>query len=185
MTEILFSVLVALIAVQRLLEVRLSARNERALRAEGAAEAAAGQMPWMRALHAGWLVAMPLEVFFFDRPLVPWLAAVGLVGLGAGQALRYAAIRTLGRRWTVKVLVLPEAPPVARGLYAKIRHPNYLGVMLEILFVPLVHTAWATALAFSALNAVLLRARIRAEEDALRGAGGYAPLEGRGRFIPR
>lgn len=175
--------LVALLAVQRLLELRRSARNEAALRARGAVEAAAGQMPWMRALHAAWLVAMPLEVFLLERPFVPLLALVGLVGLVAGQALRRSAIRTLGDRWTVRVLVLPGAPPITDGPFRRFRHPNYLGVILEIAFVPLVHTAWLTALVFSVLNGFLLRARIAAEERALAQASGYEEaFAGRPRF---
>lgn len=168
-TQAAFAGLVALLAVQRLLELRLSARHEVALRARGALEAGAGLMPWMRALHAGWLVAMPLEVFLLDRPFVGALAIIGAIGLAAGQALRYAAIRTLGERWTVRVLVLPGASLVRRGLYRRLRHPNYLGVVLEIAFVPLIHTAWATALGFSVLNALVLAARIRTEDAALSG----------------
>ena len=184
-TEILFLALVLLVAVQRLAEVRLSARNVAALRSQGAVEVGAGHMPWMVALHAAWFVALLAEVFLLDRPFVPWLAVLGLAGLGAGQALRYAAIRTLGPRWTTNIMVLPNAPPVTSGLYRRIRHPNYLGVILEIAALPLVHTAWLTALVFTVLNALVLRVRIRAEEQALREASKYdAAFGGQPRFIP-
>jgi methyltransferase len=177
---------VALLAAQRLWELRRSVRNEARLRARGAVEAAPGQMPWMRALHAGWLVAMPLEVFLLGRPFIPALAVLGLVGLVAGQALRYAAIRSLEERWTVRVLVLPGGEPVTGGVYRYVRHPNYVGVALEIAFVPLLHSAWVAAVVFSLLNAALLRARIRAEERALSEAEGYAlRLGARPRFVPR
>lgn len=167
-TRIAFTALVALLAVQRLLELRLSARHEAALRARGAVEVGARLMPWMRALHAGWLLAMPLEVFLLDRPFVGALALLGAAGLVTGQALRYAAIRTLGERWTVRVIVLPGAPLVERGPYRRLRHPNYLGVALEIAFVPLLHAAWLTALVFTILNAVVLALRIRTEDHTLR-----------------
>lgn len=186
MTNLLFAGVVALLAVQRLAELRLSAKHEKKLRAQGAVEAGAEHMPVMRAMHAAWFAAMLAEVFLLDRPFVPWLAALALVGLLAGQALRYAAIRTLGDRWTVNVLVLPGAPPVTGGLYGRIRHPNYLGVILEIASVPLLHTAWLTALVFTVLNALLLRVRIRTEEQALREANDYeAALGERPRFVPR
>ena len=186
MTKLLFLGLVAAVAVQRLLELRLSARNERALREAGGYEVGAGHMNAMRLLHTAWLVAMPLEVFLLDRPFVPWLAALGLLGLVAGQALRYAAIRTLGPRWTTSIMILPDAPPVTGGLYRRIRHPNYVGVILEIACVPLVHTAWLTALVFSVLNALLLRVRIRAEERALRAANRYDEALGTvPRFLPQ
>lgn len=184
-TAWLFAGVVALLAVQRLAELRLSARNVAKLRARGAVEAGAGHMPVMRALHAAWFAAMLAEVFVLGRPFVPWLAALALVGLFAGQALRYAAIRALGERWTVNVMVLPGAPAVTSGLYRRIRHPNYLGVILEIACVPLLHTAWLTALVFTVLNALLLRVRIRAEESALREANGYdAALGNRPRLVP-
>lgn len=185
MTNLLFLGLVAAIAVQRLLELRLSAKHEKALRARGAYEVGTGHMPAMRLLHTAWLVAMPAEVFLLDRPFVPWLAVLGFVGLVAGQALRYAAIRALGPRWTTTIMILPGAPSVTNGLYRRIRHPNYVGVVLEIACVPLVHTAWLTALVFSVLNALLLRVRIRIEEQALRAANDYdAALGERPRFIP-
>jgi methyltransferase len=183
-TELLFLGLVVAVAVQRLWELRLSARNEAALRARGGVEAGAGHMNAMRLLHTAWLVAMPVEVFLLDRPFVPWLAAIAAVGLVAGQTLRYAAIRTLGPRWTAKVMILPDAPAVSSGLYRRIRHPNYVGVILEIAFVPLLHTAWLTAVAFTVLNALLLRVRIRTEEQALREANDYDAALPRSRFLP-
>jgi methyltransferase len=84
-----------------------------------------------------------------------------------GQSLRYAAIRTLGRRWTVRIVTLPDAPLVRSGIYRYLRHPNYLGVALEIAAVPLLHTAYLTAILFTLANACLLAVRIRAEERAL------------------
>jgi methyltransferase len=72
------------------------------------------------------------------------------------------------------VLVLPGEALVAGGPYRFLRHPNYLAVVLEVAALPLVHTAWATALAFSALNLVLLRVRIGVEERALYGSGAGA-----------
>jgi methyltransferase len=181
----IFAAAVALLAVQRLLELRLSARNERALRQRGATEAGAEHMRWMRLMHGAWLIAMPLEVFLLDRPFVAPLAALALAGVVVGQALRYAAIRALGERWTVNVMVLPGAPPVSGGVYRHVRHPNYLGVILEIACMPLLHGAWLTAVLFTLLNGLMLRTRIRAEEAALREAGSYdAALGDRPRFIP-
>jgi methyltransferase len=66
------------------------------------------------------------------------------------------------------VLVVPGLPLVASGPYARLRHPNYLAVVAEGLALPLVHSAWVTALVFTVLNAALLRVRIRTEDNALR-----------------
>jgi methyltransferase len=104
--------------------------------------------------------------------------------LGA-VALRWWVIATLGERWTTRIIFLPGATLVTGGPYRVLRHPNYLAVMAEIAALPLVHTAWATALAFSVLNIWLLRVRIRAEEAALAGASDYdAVFAGRPRLLP-
>ena len=59
---------------------------------------------------------------------------------------------------------------VTGGPYRLIRHPNYVAVIVEGAALPLVHTAWLTALVFGVLNAGLLTVRIRAENNALAGA---------------
>jgi methyltransferase len=56
---------------------------------------------------------------------------------------------------------------VRRGPYRWLRHPNYVAVVIEGFALPLVHSAWITAAAFSVLNAGLLVVRIRCENAAL------------------
>ena len=181
-----FTGLVVIVALQRLWELVRSRRHERALLARGGREHARGQMPVMSALHASWLVAMPLEVVLLRREVSVGLAvAAGLVFL-AGQGLRLAAMSALGERWTVKVITVPGAPPGDRGIFRWLRHPNYLGVVLEIAALPLVHGAWLTSLVWSVANGALLVARIRAEEAALRADNDYeAGLGDRPLFVPR
>jgi methyltransferase len=58
-------------------------------------------------------------------------------------------------------------PRILGGPYRYLRHPNYLAVVLELLALPLIHTAWITALVFAGANAVLLRIRIGVENEAL------------------
>ena len=169
-----FLALVAVVAMQRLVELRRSARNEASLRRRGAVERAAGQMPWMRAIHALWLVGCVAEVLLVASLPPLWVTVVAGVAFVVGQGLRLSAMRALGRRWTVRVLVLPGAPPVSRGVFRVLRHPNYLGVALEIAALPAVHGAWITAITFSIANGLLMRRRIRAEERALARIGrGY------------
>jgi methyltransferase len=163
----LYVVLVLAVAVQRLTEVRLSRRQEAALKARGGVEHAREQVRVMVVLHASWLVASIAEVVALDRPFNPTVAGVALVALLLGQALRYAGRRALGDRWTVTVVTVADAPLVATGLYRYLSHPIYLGVALEIAALPMVHSAWLTAIVFSAANGVVLVWRIRAEERAL------------------
>lgn len=162
-----YVVLVLAVAVQRLVEVRISRRHVRALQAQGGVEHAAHQMPVMVALHACWLVACLIEPLLWSRPIVPELSAVALALLLAGQALRWWARRALGPRWTVPIITLPGAPRVTSGPFRYLNHPNYLGVVIEIAALPLIHTAYITAGVFTVANGLLLAWRITAEERAL------------------
>lgn len=184
-THLAFTLLVVVVAIQRLLELRLSRCHERMLLARGGREHAPEQMPWMRALHASWLLAMVAEVWLLERPFPPELAAAAFAIFAVGQMLRIVAMRTLGERWTVKIFTLPGAAPVSTGIFRWLRHPNYLGVVLEMVALPLVHGAFLTAGAFSALNGLLLFFRIRAEEASLANEGGYGTLARTPRLIPR
>jgi methyltransferase len=166
-SKVIFVVTVAALAVQRLLELRLSQRHEARIRQQGGNEHAPEHFGAMKLLHTAWFGAMLGEVILLDRRFKPSVAAVAFVGLLMGQSLRYAAIRTLGPRWTVRIMTLPEAPPVTHGIYRYLRHPNYIGIALEIAAVPLLHNAYGTAVVFTAANAGLLFIRIRAEEEAL------------------
>jgi methyltransferase len=170
-TRVLYAGLVAVVAVQRLAELRLSARHRRLLLARGGVEHGAGHYPWMVLLHAAFLPACVLEVWLLGRPLLPWLAVTCGGALAVALALRLWAIAALGERWSTRVIVVSGAPLVSAGPYRFLRHPNYLAVVLEIAALPLLHTAWLTALLFSAANAVLLAVRVRVEENALAGAG--------------
>jgi methyltransferase len=85
----------------------------------------------------------------------------------AAQALRWWCITTLDYQWNTRVIVIPGASRVAGGPYRLLSHPNYVAVIAEGIALPLVHTAWITALVFSLLNAWLLSTRIRVENGAL------------------
>jgi methyltransferase len=118
-------------------------------------------------LHTLFLVSCVSEVWVLGREAAAWLAAVMLAMLAGAMALRYWVIATLGRRWTTRVVCQPGAPLIEAGPFRYLRHPNYLAVVTEIAALPMVHGAWLTALVFSALNAALLRVRIRVEENVL------------------
>ena len=169
-SEPLFILLVLAVAAERLAELVVSSRHVRAAKAAGGVERGLGHYPAMVALHTGLLVAAVVEVAVADRPFLPWLGWPMLALLVASHALRWWCISTLGRRWNTRIVVIPGMPLVDRGPYRWLRHPNYVAVVVEGIALPLVHTAWITAVAFTVLNAVLLRVRIRAEEDALSSA---------------
>jgi methyltransferase len=81
----------------------------------------------------------------------------------AVQALRIWTMASLGRYWTARIIVVPDAPLVRKGPYRFMRHPNYLVVMLEIALLPLALDSWPLAIGFSAVNAIVLAWRIKAE----------------------
>ena len=167
MSLYIFITFVFCIALQRLGEMFLSKRHEKAILARGGREHAPGHFLAMKLIHLGWLIAMPLEVYIFNRSFSWYLCIPALILTLLGQALRYMAISTLKDRWTVRIMTIPNAPPVVGGIFRYIRHPNYIGVVLEIMAIPLLHTAYLTALVFSVLNALLLYVRISEEEKAL------------------
>jgi methyltransferase len=136
-------------------------------------------------LHTAFLICCPLEVWLLDRPFLPALGIPMLLLVVLATGLRYWVISTLDGRWTTRIVVLPGASPVAGGPYRFLRHPNYLAVITEILALPLVHTAWLTAAVFSILNGLLLRVRIRAEEEALARMTDYGTVfASRSRLMP-
>lgn len=162
---------VMMVAVQRLLELRYSRRNERRLRSLGAVERGAGHYPAMVALHALWLVSTLVEGLL-RGPENPVWYPVPLAAFLLVQPLRYWAILSLGENWNVRILVVPERKLVWSGPYRYFPHPNYVVVTVEVLTFPLIFGAWVTALVFSVLNAAFLYVRIRAEERALKEFSG-------------
>ena len=158
---ILNIVILALVTLQRVGELWLANRNTRRLLADGAREYGAGHYPLIVLVHALWL--MTLWWLARDRPVNGvWLGLFVLLEIG-----RIWVLASLGRRWTTRIIVLPDEPLVRRGPYRFINHPNYLIVVSEIAVLPLVFGLWKVALIFTLLNAGVLSIRVREEERAL------------------
>ena len=164
--------LVLATGVERLYELRVSKRNATAAFARGGVEYGRRHFPWMVTLHTGFLLACIAEVVLLDRPFIPGLGWPMLVLALLCQAGRYWVIWALGPQWNTRVIVVPGAGRIERrGPYrfTWLRHPNYIIVAIEGIALPLVHTAWITAIVFTLLNAVLLLGfRIPVENKALR-----------------
>jgi methyltransferase len=169
------------IGCERIAELILSRRNARIAFAHGAVESGLRHFRVMTVLHLLFLPCCALEASFRAFPGV--LGFVALALALAAQGLRWWAIASLGWRWNVRVIAIPGEPPLRRGPYRFVRHPNYVAVCLEMLFVPLIHGAWICAAVFSLANALLLRVRIRAEERAM-GFAYQRAFDGVPRFLP-
>ena len=166
-TLVAFTVLVALVGLERFAELVVSTRNAAWSRERGGIETGRGHFPFMVVLHTALLVGALVEAWV-RRPDVPSVLAWSMLALViVSQALRWWCISTLGRRWNTRVIVVPGLPPVTSGPYRLFRHPNYVAVVIEGVALPLVHAAWITAVVFTVLNAGLLMVRIRAEDAAL------------------
>ncbi|WP_294120662.1 isoprenylcysteine carboxylmethyltransferase family protein [Sphingomonas sp.] len=153
--------LLAFVTLQRLVELPLAQANTKQLLAAGGHEVGASHYPLIVALHAAWLIT--LWWLAPGRPIdIPFLLLFLLIEAG-----RVWVLRTLGPRWTTRIIVVPGEALVASGPYRFVRHPNYLVVIGEVAVLPLVFGLWDIAIIFSLLNAVILTVRIKAENTAL------------------
>ena len=162
-----YALLIGAVAAERVAELVVSQRNLSWSRARGGREFGARHYPAMVVLHTGLLAGCLVEVGVLRRRFVGRLGWPMLGVVLAAQGLRWWCIGTLGRQWNTRVVVVPGAGRVTGGPYRVVPHPNYVAVVAEGVALPLVNSAWITALVFSALNAVLLRERIRVENRAL------------------
>ena len=149
------------VTAQRLIELPIARANTARLIAAGGHEVAPRHYPMIVALHAAWLAA--LWWFAPGRPIN--LVLLGLFVIV--ELARLWVLRSLGDRWTTRIIIVPGEQLVARGPYQYVDHPNYLVVIAEIALLPLVFGLWQVALLFSLLNAAALTLRIRAENRAL------------------
>lgn len=162
-----YLLLIAAVAVERGVELVVSKRNLAWSMQRGGTEFGFGHYPAMVVLHSAFLVGCVAEPLLLHRPFIPALGWPMFAIVVAAQALRWWCITTLGPQWNTRVIVVPNAPRVVGGPYRWIPHPNYVAVVIEGFALPLVHSAWVTAIAFTALNALLLRTRLRVENAAL------------------
>jgi methyltransferase len=163
------AILLAYLTVQRLVELWWAKENATRLMASGGVEYGRSHLPLMILFHAAWLAG--LWLLAYDHPVEPFFLALFVVL----QMARLWVLATLGRRWTIRVIVVPGERLVAQGPYRFFRHPNYAVVTGEIAVVPLALGLPAYALVFSILNAGMLAIRITAENAALLRANQIAP----------
>jgi methyltransferase len=163
----LYIVLILALYGERLIELVVSRRNVRRLLANGGREHGRGHFPPMALFHTLFPVAAVVEVLVLDRSFPGIWGWLSLTVVFLAQALRWWAVATLGGAWSVRVVVVPDSPPITDGPYRLLQHPNYLAVVLEVAAIPLVHGAWLTAIIATALNVCLLAVRIPLEERVL------------------
>ncbi len=163
----MYYLLILAVVIERLAELAVSKRNARWSFAQGGKEFGRQHYVAMVILHALLLLGCVVEPWALHRPFIPWLGWPMVAVVAACQGLRWWCISSLGRRWNTRVIVLPHEPLVRRGPYRLMHHPNYVAVVAEGFALPMVHTAWLTALGFTLANAILLTVRLRVENSVL------------------
>ena len=184
-TVIAFLILLVVVAALRIVELQISRRHQNSMMAHGATKVHEPRFRWMVALHTAVLIGAALEVIFLHRPFIPWLAAAMFVLFLAANAVRWWVIRTLGEHWNVQVMDSTRLGVIVSGPFRFVRHPNYAAVFTEMLALPLIHTAWITALAGSLAHIVVLSQRLATEERVLVADPSYrSAMSGKPRFLP-
>jgi len=169
---LLFAFVITIVIIQRLAELIIAKRNETWMRNQGAFEVGARHYPIMVTMHVMFFVSLLLEVVIVNRPLSPiWVVFLSVFLVA--QVARIWCLTSLGKFWNTKIIILPGADVVKKGPYAFIRHPNYVIVTTELLVLPLIFSAYFTAILFTMLNIWMLSVRIPTEEKALKQATNY------------
>lgn len=174
------------VGLLRGVELVISRRNQHRLEVQGVSRANEPHFHWMVLLHSAVLAGAALEVLLLNRPLIPVLAILMGTLFALANALRWWVIRTLGTHWNVQIMDSVSLGVITSGPFRFVRHPNYAAVFVELVVLPLIHTAWLTALVGSAGHAWVLSRRLAVEEAVLLRNGDYrATVAHRPRFVPR
>ena len=185
LSVILFVALLLAVGVLRIVELRISKRHQQQMTSRGANRVKDPHFRWMAMFHTLLLIAAAAEVVFMHRPFLPALAIPMFALFLAANLVRWWVIRTLGEHWNVQVVDSTRLGFVSSGPFHYVRHPNYAAVFVEMVALPLIHTAWITALVGAALHVVVLSLRLSVEDPVLLSNPDYAAVMGsKPRFLP-
>jgi len=177
--------LLVAVAALRIVELQISRRHQRQIVADGGSKVADPKFRWMVLLHTLVLIGAAVEVVFLHRPFLPVLAGISFALFLIANVIRWWVIRTLGEHWNVQVMDSTKLGVVTSGPFRYVRHPNYAAVFLEMFFLPLIHTAWITAVAGSFAHVLILSQRLSTEERVLFADPAYrAAMSSKPRFVP-
>lgn len=166
-THLGFTLVILLVACERVVELVVSKRNLDWSFAQGGIEYGRLHYKYMVVIHI-FLLAGALGEVWASRPILDPVLFWGFFALAMGsQALRWWCIGTLGKRWNTLVVIIPGLPVVKSGPYRWLKHPNYVAVVIEGIALPMVGFSWRTALIFTLLNIFVLSARLKSENAAL------------------
>jgi methyltransferase len=162
----LFPVIICFVIIQRLVELVYAKRNAKIMFMKGALEYDKNGYKVIVAMHSLFFISLFFEFYFLNNTYIPF-QIIFVIVFGAGQLLRYLAIFTLREKWNTRIIILTGEEPVKKGIYKFLKHPNYLGVVLEILSLPLIFSCYITSIIFTLLNLFILKRRIGIEENLI------------------
>ncbi|HLZ90930.1 MAG TPA: isoprenylcysteine carboxylmethyltransferase family protein [Candidatus Acidoferrum sp.] len=182
---IAFLGLLLAVGALRIFELGVSRRNQQRMIAQGATKVNEPRFGFLVFVHTAVLTGSGVEVVFLHRPFIPVLAGVMLLLFLAGNAMRFWVVRTMGKHWNVQVMNSADLGVVTSGPFRFVRHPNYAAVIVEMFSLPLIHTAWITALLGSVVHSIAISQRIAMEESVLLSNPHYrTAMGGKPRFLP-
>jgi methyltransferase len=185
LTVIAFLSLLLAVALLRIFELRVSSRHQQQMIAHGATKVSEPRFRWIVLLHIAVLAGAALEVVLLRRPFIPILATVMFLLFLASNAVRLWVVRTMGKHWNVQIMNSTGLGVVTSGPFRFVRHPNYAAIFVEIFSLPLIHTAWITALLGCVGFVVTISQRLAVEESVLFANPEYrAAMAGKPRFLP-
>ncbi|MBS4199453.1 hypothetical protein KHA93_07280 [Bacillus sp. FJAT-49732] len=162
-----FLILLLIVIGQRLVELRIAKRNEHWMLKSGAKEYGQNHYHLMVLMHIGFFICLILE-YLFRKPVLNKFWPVFLFIFVVAQIARIWVIKSLGKYWNTKIIVLPGIHVVKKGPFQYVKHPNYIIVTIELFVIPMIFNLYITAVLFFILNQIILRIRIPIEEKALR-----------------
>lgn len=185
-TRIAYLILLVVVGVGRFVELRISRTNQKEMIDRGAARVSEPHFQWMVVVHTAVLIGAGLEVIFLRRPFIPALAIPMAILFFLSNALRWWVIGTLRSHWNVQIMNSAQLGVVSSGPYRWVRHPNYVAVFVELIALPLIYTAWISALVAAVGNGWVLHSRLAVEDRMLLSDAGYrAAMGSKPRFLPK
>jgi protein-S-isoprenylcysteine O-methyltransferase Ste14 len=112
---------------------------------------------------------------------VPWIRALGIALIILGISIRYISIRTLGRSFTAHLRVNEGRRLIQEGIYKRLRHPSYFGMIFSFLGLPLAFCSLYGVIYMVVVGIPGLIFRINLEEKFLVGEFGSEYIEYRKR----
>jgi len=184
-SAILYLILLFGVAAMRIFELRISKKHQQEISARGGCKVKDPVFLWMAMFHTVVLIAAGAEVVFLHRPLIPALALPMIALFIFANIVRWWVIRTLGEHWNVQVMDSTRLGVITTGPFRYVRHPNYAAVFVEMIALPLIHSAWITALAGAIAHTIVLTRRLSTEERVLFADPDYAAaMSSKPRFFP-